>query len=769
MPEDTDSPVVTLSHRQHTHHLHSPTKAIQQDFLAQAGANVVKDTEDEASSASSSVSTTSLSTVSTGQATPPPQHSATTNDKQSACVVQDSPLLAERGSQRNTKKRKRSDWRAEATSGKLTDLDLSDISTLNPALASSMDSKVPDLPIVDNAGVSSRTRSHCLKLEQLRPNVYNDYFIPNVFRYVAGSTSQFNRTQSSDLPPLSTDCCQSFASIVGVLWATLGTVSGIKQLWCKSGINYLLYLSSWLHQYSSAVWSQSGKPRPYISDINNTLHLAEYFAARLCPNEFEVVCYHQRERALNLLREICVSQAPDRDGCVRCGYVIVSGDYTFGVVSLRHDKTPFPAWKLCLLDSHGSLPWSHECASITSMSVGVQGGSAKDTPTKPAMGRQADHATACQIFDAQEGIQHFSNVLFALLEHTRNHHPATAAPSCARRKASSSEAVKAFVVEEGSEEDASCIAATCRSAAPTHTRIPYTTWTPLRVREGHACTMEELITTIDERFLPMLRTIPEISREMRLHGPLRPTREFGFAAQVKQQHEEVQSIQDEDAAIIVHPSDVPLPEDPSTPTGVIEVVAPAKQAVPPKKGAAKHVVEPLFLEDSAAGSRVCPNKRPDSRLPVFPSAPQPASLRQATLDAGSNSPPPVASSKRGAKLGNDSTKSTRARKSARTKSNSNPASPKLVLTSSAANRGRGSGSADDGGGATPTPVAVPERKRPGNGLTTKAPTKEALESDECVVVQPPKRTVAGSRKPAECASLVARVQEQSEAVYDYKT
>lgn len=313
-------------------------------------------------------------------------------------------------------------------------------------------------------------------------NGHPDFLKAKVLVCVRGSRSQFDPRVGKAktlLPPLTGDCCQTFATLSAVLLGSLGFAVSISECCTTSTVNYLLYIAAWLHQLTSTSWPSRGS-RPTVRDLNTCLHLTEFFPAKVCDEEFDVVFYNQAPKALDLLRQMCTpSQKRGRncDGPTSsvCGYVVVSGDYTVSIFSVDHDiKKGQPtryaqAWSFYICDSHATQPWSLGKASVTGLTFGVpsqqkpqsapvsQGGSLAPARQSSAVGADT---VGLPVIGVDDGIHYFSTILFTLLEEHR------------------------------------------RGVAVAPGQIPYMTWTPIRRKRALAYVAEELKEVIDRKWLP---------------------------------------------------------------------------------------------------------------------------------------------------------------------------------------------------------------------------------------------------------------------------
>ncbi|RNF00853.1 hypothetical protein TraAM80_07369 [Trypanosoma rangeli] len=298
-----------------------------------------------------------------------------------------------------------------------------------------------------------------------------DFFIENTIACIRGSCSQFDarggRTKKL-MPPQTHDCCQTFSTIAAVILSSLGLAVTMQECSGVSTVNYLLYISAWLHQLSAPLWPQR-RARPTVGDLNTALRLHEFFPSRVNEGEFEVLFYNQRDRAKELVDQLCRTVRRNRDADSSlpvCGYIIASGDYTVSIFSLAHDVKGRPharyseAWSLYICDSHGTQPWSCGKACLTGITVGVL---------------KAGVEVSNGVVAKEEGLRYFAMILFALLE---DH----------RIKTTSSQ------------------------------QVPYMTWSPIRRPRAILCTAQELVRVIDDGWIPFLMKNPVIAREAKKYG-----------------------------------------------------------------------------------------------------------------------------------------------------------------------------------------------------------------------------------------------------------
>lgn len=295
-----------------------------------------------------------------------------------------------------------------------------------------------------------------------------DFVKQNLLVCIRGSKSQFDARigrMKSILPPLTGDCCQTFSTLAAVLLSSLGFAAMLIECCTVSTVNYLLYISAWMHQLTLPCWPQK-RIRPTIDDLNTCLHLRDFFPSKVNAGEFEVVFYNQTAKAIELLHAMCATRKRQRSSDAHhpvYGYVIVSGDYTVSIFSVDHDITPasssryLEAWSLYICDSHGTQPWSEGKASVSGITFG------RPSP-------QQKGVASPEIVSVDDGIHYFSTILFTLLEEHR------------------------------------------KSAVRSH-QIPYMTWTPLRRRRSLAYTAQELKSIIDHHWVPRVLSNKRVQAE----------------------------------------------------------------------------------------------------------------------------------------------------------------------------------------------------------------------------------------------------------------
>lgn len=309
-----------------------------------------------------------------------------------------------------------------------------------------------------------------------------DFIVPHVLHCIIGSRSQFDARSGKTrqiLPILTTDCCQTFATLSAVLLSSHGRAEVLRKSCNTSTVNYLLYISAWLHQLTRTSWPKRGT-RPSVSDLNTCLLLQYYFPSKVEPDKFQILFYNQSSKALELLHQLCVLPSSAKRQrqtssetnwsplvlCSNplCGYVVVSGDYTVSIFSVEHhhldpEKDCYSkAWTLYICDSHGTQPWSLGKASICGVTFGI--------PTSALVSED--------VISVDAGIQHFSTILFTLLEEHR-----TAVP---RRDE----------------------------------RIPYMTWTPITRRRSQFLSGEDIKRIIQEHWLPKTLRQPSVTYQANL-------------------------------------------------------------------------------------------------------------------------------------------------------------------------------------------------------------------------------------------------------------
>lgn len=300
------------------------------------------------------------------------------------------------------------------------------------------------------------------------------YHVANVVHFIRGGFSQFTNTSQSNglLPPMTNDCCQTFSALSAILLSSFGFVVMLEECWNISSVNYLVYLSAWLHQLTAPLRTRS---RPTIGDLNTSLALQQFFPAKIEGGQFIPVLY-DRLRVEALVRTLCHSASDPGDDCV-CGYVIVSGQYTVSIFSLAHNvrKHEAMAWSLYLADSHGTLPWAAGNASVSCLSLCNR--HIIDVDETPVDG----------MLLLDEGLKHFCDILCALLEDHRRLR---------------------------------------RDDLPSHSATPYMTWTPIKRRCSTCTTSKEITRIIDEEWLPHVFQNPRVAEERKTFGLTHPKRCF---------------------------------------------------------------------------------------------------------------------------------------------------------------------------------------------------------------------------------------------------
>lgn len=314
-------------------------------------------------------------------------------------------------------------------------------------------------------------------------NGASDFIVPHILHCIIGSKSQFDARAGKTrqiLPAATTDCCQTFATLSAVLLSSHGRAEVLRKSCNTSTVNYLLYISAWLHQLTRTSWPKRGS-RPTVSDLNTCLLLEHYFPSKVEADKFQILFYSQSLKALELLHQLCVippsskrsrhtiSEASSLTTEVNrnpvCGYVVVSGDYTVSIFSVEHHHLDpkkdcySKAWTLYICDSHGTQPWSKGKASICGVTFGI--------PTGVLL--------AEDVVSVDAGIQHFSTILFTLLEEHR------------------------IAVPRLDE------------------RIPYMTWTPITRRRSQFLSGEDIKRIIQEHWLPKALRQPAVSYQANLH------------------------------------------------------------------------------------------------------------------------------------------------------------------------------------------------------------------------------------------------------------
>ncbi|CCW69005.1 unnamed protein product [Phytomonas sp. Hart1] len=311
-----------------------------------------------------------------------------------------------------------------------------------------------------------------------------DFIRPNTLKSICGSISQFDGRAGpmrALLPPLTSDCCQTFSTLSAVLLSSLGTGVMLTECCTTSTVNYLLYISAWMHQLTSTSWPQKGL-RPTLGDLNTSLYLRNFFPATICDGAFEVVFYNQPHKAMTLLRQMCTvgtdrkRQLGENRATAVSGYVIVSGDYTISIFSILHDgssslKSRYAkAWSFYICDSHGTQPWSLQKASICGLTFGIPSAEAS-TSVSSSSGSVPEDSISME-----DGLHYFSTMLFVLLEQHR------------------------------------------QQGVLSQAQVPYMTWTPIRRRRLLAYTADEIKAIIDNLWIPKVISAEAVKREARRYS-----------------------------------------------------------------------------------------------------------------------------------------------------------------------------------------------------------------------------------------------------------
>ncbi|KAG5492947.1 hypothetical protein JKF63_01527 [Porcisia hertigi] len=308
-----------------------------------------------------------------------------------------------------------------------------------------------------------------------------DFVKQNMLVCIKGSKSQFNARvgrMKNFLPPLTSDCCQTFSTLSAVLLSSLGFAALLSECCTLSTVNYLLYISAWMHQLTLPCWPQK-RVRPTIGDLNACLHLRDFFPSKANADEFEVVFYNQAQRAIELLHAMCAPRKRVRSGEGThpvYGYVIVSGDYTVSVFSVEHDIPRESrgryreAWSFYICDSHGTQPWSEDKASLCGLTFGHRLNDVDHESTEEGINNGGNATSTTAEVSVEDGIHYFSTILFTLLEEHRK-------------------------------------------GAQRTNQIPYMTWTPLRRRRSLAYTAQELKRIIDKHWIPKVLSNSTVQAE----------------------------------------------------------------------------------------------------------------------------------------------------------------------------------------------------------------------------------------------------------------
>lgn len=325
-----------------------------------------------------------------------------------------------------------------------------------------------------------------------------DFKVEDIITVLVGKLSQFDspRSHSGNLfPPTANDCCQTFSAVCAVLLGSCGTINNLKGLWKCSTVNYILYVSAWLHHVTSSVWGTT-KQRPNVRDLGQLLHFEKIFP--VAPREdFEIIFYNEAPKIRSMVQALCTPNKGKRgrsDDKPRstCGYLIVSGDYTISIVCLRHDTKvdENDAFALIMCDSHGSPLWSKGKASFLLLNVmeGLHEGQNVKTPNGSAA------------YDIKTGCNYFCDILFAMLEDNRKENWNILQQSMASRSSTS---------------DRHCRTNVSSKPPP----VPYMTWTAVQRVASVNLSPDELRQKIDKEWLPHCLTNATILAEKNKHFP----------------------------------------------------------------------------------------------------------------------------------------------------------------------------------------------------------------------------------------------------------
>ena len=321
-----------------------------------------------------------------------------------------------------------------------------------------------------------------------------DFRVPNAVVVLRGALSQFDGASHGSaqlLPSIANDCCQTFSAVCAALLCSCGCVKNLTDMWVPSTVNYILYVSAWLHQLTSPVWRESGKVRPNVRDLNKLLKLKTTFPAAP-DDDFEILFYNEAEKIVNKIESLCTSRSKrkrermsDASTPATCGFLIVSGDYTISVLCVPHDTTieNNPAYALILCDSHGTTPWSRNKASLLLLTI------IDNLPD----GESADMPNGSKAYNISTGSKYFCEILFAILEDNRK------------------EAWKSLQADLKRG-----------SGTPS---VPYMTWTPVKRWAETPLSIVDLKNIVDTQWLPSCMEHPLVLREKEAHFPnssLRP-------------------------------------------------------------------------------------------------------------------------------------------------------------------------------------------------------------------------------------------------------
>lgn len=374
-----------------------------------------------------------------------------------------------------------------------------------------------------------------------------DYTALNCFvRAISGNFSQFNvhsiprsEKAASMFPPSSStqDCCQTFSTLAAVILGSMEFACHLRSAWTVSTAHYLLMLAAWLHHLSKNIWPSNGV-RPTASDLKACLRLADFFPVHPT-GEFMTFFYNQGNEMRLQIKSLITSPKRAKQPHP-CGFTIVSGDFTIAVFALREGtlekEEKGDTYTIVLADSHGTLPWSRDRVSLSSVVV------SNCEPPDPAIG--PDGKPNCvgtlpngqAVYDLNTGIDHFCSILFALLEEHREVQYSILQSSLSAQQQSpndvgSSPSEPSIVVGEVSRREVRGALATSQrsilsellssplrmlpssNTKPSPKQVPYQylTWSPLvRKAPGTGLSLDELARKVTIDWLPAVMQNPGI-------------------------------------------------------------------------------------------------------------------------------------------------------------------------------------------------------------------------------------------------------------------
>lgn len=147
------------------------------------------------------------------------------------------------------------------------------------------------------------------------------------------------------------------------------------------------------------------------------------------------------------------------------------------------------------------------------------GGSASRAEVVPPSGAEEQRPLKPVVFDFEEGVNHFSNILFALLEsHRKIRLDEQQAQLLAAQQLQQGIAPAPPVVDVVAVDDPPPAAASTQR----NTSVPYMTWTPIRRQLGAAYPAKQIKEMIDKHWLPHVLSNPVVQAEYQKYGSVHP-------------------------------------------------------------------------------------------------------------------------------------------------------------------------------------------------------------------------------------------------------